>query len=228
MTKGDLVRILLPVLERLNETEVPYVLIGGITVPFYLPETLAENVRPTKDIDIIVAAVRLAQFDRIEEKLRRVGLKNHPEVRHRWLWEQTLIDIMPVQSDIMDTINRWYPATFETAEVIEIVPGQGAMIASPACFLATKMEAFINRGRGDFLASHDLEDMVAVIDGRESLLDDIDKNCPLEVREFLRASFRQLLANEQFLDAVEGHLPPQHRDAARLDRLIETVKRLGQ
>ena len=228
MTRDDLVAILLPVVDRLNETDISYVLVGGITVPFYLSDELATNVRPTKDVDIIVAAVRLAEFDRIEEKLRRAGFENHPEVRHRWLLEATLIDIMPVQSDLMQTINRWYPATYQTAEAIEIAPGQGALIASPACFLATKMEAFINRGRGDFLGSHDLEDIVSVIDGRDSLLDDIDRNCPHEVRDFLRVSARQLLNNERFVDAVEGHLPSEHRNEARLDRLIETIRKLGQ
>ena len=37
-------------------------------------------------------------------------------------------------------------------------------------FIATKIEAFRGRGRGDFLASHDLEDLIFVIDGRSSIV----------------------------------------------------------
>ncbi len=227
MTKDDVIQVLLPVMERLNATEIPYVLVGGIAVPFYLPDELNLHVRPTKDIDVIVAAVRLAQFDRIEERLREAGFRNHPEVRHRWLLEQTLIDVMPVESDIMPTINRWYPATYQTAEVVEITRGWGALIASPACFLATKMEAFINRGRGDFLASHDLEDFVSVVDGSDSILEDIGKNCPHDVREFLRSSSRQLLAVDGFLDALEGYLPMQHRTQHRLKQLLARLETLA-
>ena len=227
MTKDDIVQILLPVAERLNETGIPYVLVGGITVPFYPPKELTCNVRATKDIDVIVAAARLAQFDRIEERLRLAGFANHPEVRHRWLLGDTLIDVMPVESDIMVTINRWYPATFQTAEVIEIAPGCGVSIASPACFLATKMEAFVNRGRGDFLASHDLEDFVSLLDGRNSIIEDVSRNCPDNVRDFLRISARQLLANDLFLEALEGYLPSQHRTQERVQELISRINGLA-
>lgn len=219
MTRDDIVAFLLPVLERLNETGIPFVLVGGVAVPFYLSDDLAEQVRPTKDIDVIVAAAKLAQFDRVEERLRRSGFVNHPKIRHRWFLGATLIDVMPAESDVMVTINRWYPSTFETAEVIEIAPDVGVRIASPACFLATKMEAFINRGGGDFLASHDLEDFVSVVDGRHSIIEDIAGNCPQDVREFLRISVKRLLENQEFLDALEGYLPPNCRTEKRLVQL---------
>lgn len=40
-------------------------------------------------------------------------------------------------------------------------------------FLATKLEAFAGRGEGDFQASHDLEDLVTVLDGRAGLLEEV-------------------------------------------------------
>lgn len=39
-------------------------------------------------------------------------------------------------------------------------------------FIATKLEAFADRGGGDFLASHDLEDITTVTDGRPELTDE--------------------------------------------------------
>jgi hypothetical protein len=36
-------------------------------------------------------------------------------------------------------------------------------------FIATKLEAYKGRGKGDFVGSHDLEDLVSVVDGRENL-----------------------------------------------------------
>jgi len=34
------------------------------------------------------------------------------------------------------------------------------------------MEAFADRGHGDFLASHDLEDITTIVDGRSELADE--------------------------------------------------------
>jgi hypothetical protein len=38
-------------------------------------------------------------------------------------------------------------------------------LADGACFLATKLEAFEDRGRRDYLESHDFEDVLSVVDG---------------------------------------------------------------
>ena len=39
------------------------------------------------------------------------------------------------------------------------------MVTAPY-FMATKIEAFYGRGGDDFLGSHDMEDIITVIDGR--------------------------------------------------------------
>jgi hypothetical protein len=36
--------------------------------------------------------------------------------------------------------------------------------------VATKLEAFLKRGGGDYIASHDLEDIVTVVDGSQGRL----------------------------------------------------------
>ncbi len=50
----------------------------------------------------------------------------------------------------------------------------GVLITDPAMpeIRPTKLEAFRGRGQGNFLFSHDLEDLMAVVDGRASLLDE--------------------------------------------------------
>ncbi len=115
-TKDAVIKILLPVVQRLEEAGIEFVLIGGITVPFYFTDSSISHFRSTKDVDVIVAAAKFLRFEQVEDKLRRVGFKNHPEIIHRWILEGTLVDIMPASSDFMENINRWYPVTFETAE----------------------------------------------------------------------------------------------------------------
>jgi hypothetical protein len=70
-------------------------------------------------------------------------------------------------------------------------------------FIATKLEAFRGRGKGDFLGSHDLEDLVSVIDGREALLNEVRRESD-ELRAYLAAEMTSLLAARGFLDALPG------------------------
>ncbi len=55
----------------------------------------------------------------------------------------------------------------------------------------------------DFQASHDLEDFVAVIEGRDSLLEEI-ADSPQPLREYLAEATKSLLAESRFLDILPG------------------------
>ena len=65
------------------------------------------------------------------------------------------------------------------------------------------MEAFRGRGKMDFQASHDLEDFVAVIEGRDTLLQEIAESPP-ELRHYLAEAAKGLLAEPRFLDVLPG------------------------
>jgi hypothetical protein len=91
--------------------------------------------------------------------------------------------------------------------VIEALPGGGQIkLISAPVFIATKLEAFRDRGQGDYLASHDLEDIVTVIDGRPDIVAEI-KSAPSAVGVYLKESLGGLLQQQAFVQAIEGHLP---------------------
>jgi hypothetical protein len=77
-----------------------------------------------------------------------------------------LFDLMPVQWEVLGFSNRWYPYAVETAEPVELAPGLSIRRVSAVGFIATKLEAFVDRGAGDFLTSHDIEDVLNIVDGR--------------------------------------------------------------
>ena len=60
------------------------------------------------------------------------------------------------------------------------------------------LEAFRGRGQGNFLFSHDLEDLMAVVDGRASLLDEC-RLSPPALGNDLAAQFHELLNSSAFL-----------------------------
>jgi hypothetical protein len=77
------------------------------------------------------------------------------------------------------------------------------------------------------MASHDLEDIVTVIDGRQSLLDEV-ANSPAELREYLAAEFKQLVENRDFMDALPGQLPTDLGSQARVPGLIKKLRQLSE
>jgi hypothetical protein len=99
------------------------------------------------------------------------------------------------------------------------------LITAPV-FLATKIEAFKGRGHGDFLASHDLEDIITVVDGRAALLEEIQA-CSSDLQVYLGAEFTALMANDSFLDALPGHLPGDRGSQQRLGSLIVKLRKLA-
>jgi hypothetical protein len=88
------------------------------------------------------------------------------------------------------------------------------------------MEAFRARGQMDFMASHDLEDFVAVIDGRSTILKEI-ADSPSDVREYLAEAARSLLSESRFLDVVPGFVLDDGRVPLILERL-DQLTRLGR
>ena len=53
------------------------------------------------------------------------------------------------------------------------VSGGQLRIGSPVGFIATKYVAFLDRVAADYYASHDLEDLITVIDGREKIIEEV-------------------------------------------------------
>jgi predicted nucleotidyltransferase len=62
-----------------------------------------------------------------------------------------------------------------------LTDGTSIRLVTPACFLATKLAAFGDRGRHNPIASHDLEDMITVIDGRREIVTELAA-APSELR----------------------------------------------
>jgi hypothetical protein len=75
--------------------------------------------------------------------------------------------------------------------------------------------------------SHDLEDLIAVIDGRESIIDEI-RNASVPVRVFLAKRVKQLLSEDAFEEALPGHLPPDSAGQARFGLLVEKLVRISE
>ena len=122
--------------------------------------------------------------------------------------------------------NIWYPLAVETALNISLPDGMIIRLVNAPVFLATKLEAFKGRGNGDYMASHDLEDVITVIDGRETLIEEVENSLE-NLRAYLSQQFTQLLATRDFMDALPGQLPTDRGSQARVPSLIRRLKKLS-
>jgi predicted nucleotidyltransferase len=133
---------------------------------------------------------------------------------------------MPTTSNVLGFTNRWYAGAIEHAADVELEPGLSARVVTTPYFLATKLEAFLGRGNGDYMASHDLEDIISVIDGRDMLLAEIAA-APADVRTYLSETIRRLLETPAFVDSLPGHLPGDAASQARLPLVRAKLLRIA-
>jgi Nucleotidyl transferase AbiEii toxin, Type IV TA system len=211
------------------------VFLGGAAVELWLTDPSAPPARPTKDVDVVVEVSSRGAFYAFEERLRALGFSDDREggVICRWRHRETdlILDVMPSDPAILGFANRWQGASVPHA--IERALPSGALIraAPPEYLLATKIEAFNDRGRSDFLGSRDLADVIALIDGRAELVDEV-RGADHDVRAFLREQLRFLTENPRFVDGVHAGLRPDAASQARgeavvLPRVYEMIGNAG-
>ena len=73
-----------------------------------------------------------------------------------------ILDVMPLNEEILGFSNSWYKAAMQSSVARRISTELEIRIVTAPYFLATKLEAFRGRGEGNFLSSHDLEDLASI------------------------------------------------------------------
>jgi hypothetical protein len=205
------------------------VFVGGSTTTLLITDKAAADVRPTYDVDVIAEIGSYPEYVLFSERLRELGFAEDVSEGApicRWRQQQAILDVMPLDERILGFSNRWYKAAAEAAEERELDPGLSVRVVSPVFFCATKLEAFAGRGRGDYQASHDLEDLIAVIDGRPELVSEIEAS-PADVRTHIAAAMQQLRETPAFMDAIPGYLLPDAASQARITKLVNRLEQIA-
>lgn len=230
INKGDVnLQMIIQVARRLGELKDKVVFVGGCATGLFITDPAMPNIRVTQDVDIIVEIASRREYYRLEEDLRKRGFRQDMQEDApicRWLIDTIKVDVMPTQSDILGFTNRWYLPAIRHSVQLEIEKTLTIQLVAPAYFLATKLEAFWGRGGGDYMASHDIEDIIAVLDGRPEIVTEIG-NSSDDLRKFLADTFRLLLVNSEFRDALPGHLPPDRASQARLPKIIKRLEEIA-
>lgn len=202
------------------------VFVGGAVAGVLITDPALPEIRPTQDVDVICSVIARSDYHELGRQLRQRGFQEDSRPGAplcRWCINDLILDLMPAQSEILGFSNRWYPLALETAQLQGLPSGRSIRVVTAPVFLATKLEAFHGRGKGDYLFSHDLEDLMAVVDGRASLLEEC-RLSPPELRNDLAAQFRDLLNTPAFLEALPAFLPPDQASQQRLPDVLMVLQ----
>ena len=152
------------VAKALGDLNDNVVYVGGAVVSLYIDDNTAEDIRPTKDIDLTFQLATFAELEELREQLIEKGFTQSAEdnVNCRFRYEELKIDVMSTQSVGWAPSNPWFAKGFEKA-ITKSLDGVNIKALPLPYFLATKMEAFFNRGVKDIYASHDLEDITYLL-----------------------------------------------------------------
>lgn len=185
------------------------VLVGGCAAAFLVPQPEDRTLRPTEDVDYIVPAFSYGEFAEWETRLRQLGFTECPDegVICRWMVNGIRVDFMPVEGRILGFTNRWYAEAVRDPELFALKSGLQVRVVNVPVFLATKFEAFGDRGGGDYAVDSDIEDVITVLAFRPESADLIAAAAP-EVREYLCEQVIQLLGRADVQDIIGGCFDP--------------------
>ncbi|WP_294771002.1 nucleotidyl transferase AbiEii/AbiGii toxin family protein [uncultured Rhodoferax sp.] len=200
------------------------VFVGGCATGLLLDDASLMDVRPTEDVDAIVEVASLAGYHRLAEQLMQRGFKqtmadNTPPFR--WFWNRMQLDLVPVDEKVLGFANPWYRVGYAEALGLELADGLKLRHLSAPYFLATKFEAFNDRGQNDVYLSHDLEDIMTVVEGRATVVQEVIA-AHEAVRQHIHQAVAVLLAMPAFHNALPGLLSNPEREQtvkARLTRM---------
>lgn len=216
------------VADRLEKLGLDYAFVGGSIVGLLLDNPDLSEVRPTDDVDVILEVVTSERYSDVEERLRQLGFAHdmgEGAPLCRWKLGSLTVDIMPTEGANLGLNTAWFKEALASAAIREVAHTPLRLI-SPVAFLATKHVAFLDRGNGDYYASHDLEDFITVIDGRADIVMEIDR-APAALRGYVTGAVRGLMGDDSFNEAMPGHLPSDRASQQRLPMLRAKLRNIA-
>lgn len=222
-------RMLQFIATKLDDLCNEFVFLGGCTTAIFITDEAAPEVRYTLDVDCIVDVISLKQYYQLEKQLQKRGFKrsSQDDVICRWHYEDIILDVMPTEKKVLGFVNRWYKEAIQQATLYQLTDNLAIKIVAAPYFLATKLEAFKSRGKMDFFASHDFEDIVSVLDGRIEIVNEISQANQL-LKNYLARAFKEIMKKSSFHDALPGYFMPYGSVANdRMSYFLDKIERIA-
>lgn len=208
----------------LGELNDQVIYVGGAAVGLYVNDPAADDVRPTKDVDISLSIASIGELEKIREELVQKGFIQTAEdnVICRFQYDHVKVDVMNTTAIGWAPANPWFAPGFSLKESLDL-QGLTIQILPLPYFLATKFEAYNSRGKNDPRTSQDFEDIVYILDNRTDLTEILINNSPRDVKVFLNGEFSKILAQPELQEAISSNLFYETR-GERFSMIMEKLK----
>jgi predicted nucleotidyltransferase len=215
------------VAQALGEILEKVVFVGGSTTELYADSPAAPEPRPTQDVDCIIEIATYLEYNKFGNVLRNKGFVNDTSEGAplcRWIYRGIIVDVMPIDENILGFTNEWYPQAINHSVAYKIDDTVEVKILSVPYFFATKLSALKTRGLVDLRLSKDFEDLVFVLNNRSTVIHDI-RYGPTDVTRYIRDTFSDLLSVDVFEEAISSVLdygePPGTKD--KIVGIVENI-----
>lgn len=200
-------KVVAKVAKALKELNDNVVFVGGAVVSLYTDDPASEEIRPTQDVDISLDILNLKEWERLEQRLAELEFYPDPFGSSicRYKYEDIPVDIMSMQDTARGESNRWYKVRFTNSTKVK-VEDQEIKILSAPCYIATKFEAFKNRGN-DYRTSHDIEDIIYIIDNRITIAEEVTE-CKKEIKEFIKTELNKMESQGLLEEVLTANIHP--------------------
>ncbi|MFV5702553.1 nucleotidyl transferase AbiEii/AbiGii toxin family protein [Flavobacterium sp. XS2P12] len=193
----------------LKELREKVVFVGGAVINLYNDDLAAEEIRPTEDIDMTLKLDSYYEWTKIQERLSELEFFPDPfgHAICSYTFKGISIDIMPAENSSIGEANSWYIPGFKDLKTVVIQNNLNIQILSAPYFLATKFEAFKNRGLNDYRSSHDFEDIIFILDNRTTIVNEI-LSSDEKVKNYLKEELKFLTNHKNATEILSMHIHP--------------------
>lgn len=202
------IAIVAEIAQALKEVKENIVFVGGAVVSLYTDDPAADEIRPTQDIDMtLTRIINLSHWQKVQERLGQLGFHPDPfgHAICSYKYKDILVDIMASEDGPLGPANQWYKIGLENLCTVKAKEQEIKILSAP-CFLATKFEAFNNRGK-DYRTSHDIEDIIYVIDNRTTIVEEV-KVSDERIHSFLKEELSKIVNQNILTEVLLAHTHP--------------------
>lgn len=213
--------------EALKNYKDKMVFVGGAVVSLYTDDPAADEIRPTADVDMTLNVVNLGDWASIQEDLSQLGFHPDPfgHAICSYKYKDIPVDIMAAEEGPFGPSNRWYKIGFSDLWRVKVKTQEINILKAP-CYLATKFEAFNNRGN-DYRTSHDMEDIVYILDNRIDIVTEIEQT-DKRIRQFLINQLITIIEKGMLDEVLMAHIHPLMVDERKpivIEKISAIVKK---
>jgi len=213
--------------EKLKGVPFDFAFLGGSVLSLLVNDPDVDAIRVTKDVDVIVDVRTRREFHREERELEERGFRHDTSEGApicRWIVDGISVDVLPVREEVLGWRSRWFEEALASAKTLE-VGGMPVRVISAPFFVALKLEAFEDRGDGDFMFSTDFEDVICLFNGRKGIVEEIASDA--DVGPGIAKKFSGYVSCGDLEDAVLGFVQSESDPERRFDAIMASFRKLA-